>query len=263
MGAMVAQKLVAEGAVVYMIDKSPSVEDVATQLGAYWSIADVTDLQQMERVVWEAVAVMDGLDTAFVNAGIARVVTFEGDPEAFRQTIDVNVVGVYNTIRACLPHIQHENGYMLVNASMGGIVRLMTMAEGYGASKAAASTLGHAASLELIGTKARAGVVYLAEHNSPMEEIFYDPVPQEFMKKNPLLHHAHKARNPEKAVRAIVRGMKRRSHYIFAPRYTMVAGHFPIITNAIVRQMHRSVQSTLDLDRSDYKRSSRRFYDRA
>lgn len=261
LGAMVAGSLVEKGATLFLIDKNPEVENVASIIGAHWAVADVTDLQQIERAAWQAVAVMDGLDTVFVNAGIARVVTFEGNPETFRQTIDVNVFGVYNTIRACMPHISHQNGYILVNASMGGIVRLMTMAEGYGASKAAASNLGHAASLELIGTGARAGVVYLAEHDSPMEEIFYDSVPQEFMKKNPLLRNAHKARNPQKAVRAIVRGIEKRSHYIFAPRYAMLAGHFPILTNAFVRMMHRDVQSTLQLDRNDYKQSSRRFYD--
>lgn len=260
LGAMVAKALASKGAIVFLVDKNPDVEQVANQLGFHWEVADVTDLQQMERAAWKAVATMQGLDTVIVNAGIARVVTFEGDPETFRQIIDVNVFGVYNTIRACIPHICHKNGYMLINASMGGIVRLMTMAEGYGASKAAASTLGHAANLELIGTGARAGVVYLAEHDSPMEDIFYDPVPQEFMKKNPFLHHAHKARNPKKAVKAIIRGIERRSHYIFEPRYAMLAGHFPIITNAFVRSMHRDVQSTLQLDRSDYKQSSRRFY---
>lgn len=261
LGAMVAKSLVEKGATVFLIDKSSEVENVASKIGAHWTVADVTDLQQMERAAWKAVATMEGLDTVFVNAGIGRVVTFEGNPETFHQIIDVNVVGTYNTIRACMSHISHPDGYMLINASMGGIVRLMTMAEGYGASKAAAATLGHAASLELIGTGAKAGVVYLAEHDSPMEDVFYDPVPQEFMAKNPLLRHAHKARNPEKAVRAIVRGIEHRKHYIFEPKYAMLAGHFPILTNVMVRLMHQNVQSTLDLDRNDYKLSSRRFYD--
>lgn len=256
LGSMVAESLAKKGATVFLVDKNPAVQNVAINLGAHWAVSDVTNLQQMERVVWKAVATMDGLDTVFANAGIARVVTFEGDPETFRQIIDVNVFGIYNTIRACMPHISHSNGYVLVNASMGGVVRLLLMAEGYGASKAAASTLGHAASLELIGTGARAGVVYLAEHESPMENIFKDPIPQEFMHKNLLLRTAHKARNPKNAVRAIVRGIEYRSHYIFAPRYSMLAGHFPILTNIMVRWMHRDVQSTLDMDRSEYKLAS-------
>lgn len=261
LGLMVAKALIHRGATVFLVDKNPSVKDIADELQIDCAVADVTDLQQMERVAWKAVATMNGLDTVFVNAGIGRVVTFEGNPETFRQIIDVNVFGTYNTIRACMPHISHQGGYMLINASMGGIVRLMTMAEGYGASKAAAATLGHAAKLELIGTGASAGVVYLAEHDSPMEDVFYDPVPQEFMAKNPLLRHAHKARNPEKAVRAIVRGIERRKHYIFEPRYAMLAGHFPILTNVLVRLMHQNVQSTLELDRNDYKRASRHLYD--
>lgn len=245
LGAALGAELKARGAKVFLVDKDPKVREVAEKIGAYWAVADVTDRGQMERVAWKAVGRMGGMDTCVANAGIARVVTFQSDPKAFDDTIDVNVTGVYNTIRACIPHIRHRNGYVLTNASAGGVVRLFLMAAGYGASKACASTLGHAAHLELLGTGARAGVIYLAEHETPLEGVFGTDIPQTFMKDNKWLHMGHKARPADRAVNAMVRAIERRSQNTYEPWYVGFACHFPGITNMIAQRMHQNVQPTV------------------
>ena len=55
---------------------------------------------------------------AVANAGVAaQLPLIGGDPEVFERTIDVNLIGVYYTLRAAGPQIAHERGYALVIAS--------------------------------------------------------------------------------------------------------------------------------------------------
>ena len=55
------------------------------------------------------------------NAGIATVGSvLNVDPAAFRTLIDVNMVGVFNTVRAALPSVIERRGYVLVVSSLAG-----------------------------------------------------------------------------------------------------------------------------------------------
>ena len=46
------------------------------------------------------------------------------DPEAFNRTIAVNLVGVYRTVSAAVPHLAASRGYVLVVASVASVVPL-------------------------------------------------------------------------------------------------------------------------------------------
>lgn len=254
-GLRTARRLKKLGAKPYLMDINPEVQEVAEELGCPWKVADVTNCEAMEQAAREIREEMGAIDIVFVNAGIADPVTFEGDPAVFDRVMKVNVYGVFYTIRAFLPFIRESKGYILTNSSMGGVVRLMLMAEAYGASKAASATLGHAADLELIGTGACAGVLYLAEHDSSLEDVFYDSVPQQFMKNNPKLYRGHKARDPEKAAARVVWAMENRAQYAFEPRYTAGGAHAPIAVNRVSKWMHENVQPTVERVRDEYQAS--------
>jgi NADP-dependent 3-hydroxy acid dehydrogenase YdfG len=52
------------------------------------------------------------------NAGIATYGWVrQVEPFAFKTLIDVNVVGVFNTVRAALPSVVNRRGYMLIVSS--------------------------------------------------------------------------------------------------------------------------------------------------
>ena len=57
------------------------------------------------------------------------------------RTLAVNVLGAYDTLRACGPHVAHERGYALAVSSVGAAVHLPLMGA-YSASKAAVEALG-------------------------------------------------------------------------------------------------------------------------
>jgi SDR family mycofactocin-dependent oxidoreductase len=98
--------------------------------------SDVRDYQELKAVLDDAVAQLGRLDIVVANAGIAPM-SFDDDEglgeEAFRDVIDVNLVGVWNTCRASIPHLLAggRGGAMVLTSSTAGI-------KGYSGSTAGA-----------------------------------------------------------------------------------------------------------------------------
>ena len=42
----------------------------------------------------------------------------DGGPGAFERTLEINLLGVWHTVRAALPHVIDSQGYVLVIASL-------------------------------------------------------------------------------------------------------------------------------------------------
>ena len=83
----------------------------------------MTDTDALERAVEATVERFGGIDVVVANAGIApmgpvRLI----DPAAFERTIEINLLGVWRTVRACLPHVIERRGYVLVVASLAAAV---------------------------------------------------------------------------------------------------------------------------------------------
>ena len=94
-----------EGADVAFIDlPGPRGEAVAAQTGAHFTPADVTDENSVQAAVDAARNAMGRITACVTCAGIAsgaKAVGKEGAHplEAFRRTIDINLVGTFNTLR--------------------------------------------------------------------------------------------------------------------------------------------------------------------
>ena len=109
-GAEVARRLHDKGAKVVLTDLDEVLlKEVATRLGedrVLTVVADVRDLSAMQNAVDKGIERFGGIDIVMANAGIATYGSvLQVDPEAFRTLIDVNVVGVFNTVRATLPSV--------------------------------------------------------------------------------------------------------------------------------------------------------------
>jgi NAD(P)-dependent dehydrogenase (short-subunit alcohol dehydrogenase family) len=140
-GAASARSVVRRGAKVALVGLEPEeLEKLAQELGpdAAAFEADVTDPEALESAVEGAVERFGGIDAVMANAGIASVGTVRStDPEAFERTLEVNLLGVWRTVRACLPQVIEHQGYVLVIASTAAAVHGAGMAA-YAASKAGA-----------------------------------------------------------------------------------------------------------------------------
>jgi NAD(P)-dependent dehydrogenase (short-subunit alcohol dehydrogenase family) len=161
-GAAIAQSVAARGARVALVGLEASeLERLASSLpdaAAY--VADVTDQEAINAAVASAVERFGGLDVAVVNAGIASAgVVREADPEAFVRTIEVNLVGSYRTMRACVPHLIARRGYLLQVASIAAPLQMPGMGA-YCASKAGVESLARTLRGELRHHGVDVGVMY-------------------------------------------------------------------------------------------------------
>ena len=173
-GAACARLFHAQGAFVVLVDVSAGgINTLAGELGdarTLARVASVTERDQLDQVVHETVARFGRIDVVFANAGIAC------DPPAtvlhmkevtFERIIEVNLLGVWRTVRACLPFIIESKGHILLTSSIYAYVNGMVNAP-YAMSKAGVEMFGRALRAELAGTGATAGVLYPGWVSTPI-----------------------------------------------------------------------------------------------
>ena len=86
--------------------------------------ADVRDGGQMQEVVDRAISEYGKIDILLANAGIFTFSTIaKMSDEAWRETIDTNLTGVFNAMRAVVPHmVEQTYGRIVATSSMAGRV---------------------------------------------------------------------------------------------------------------------------------------------
>ena len=112
--------------------------------------ADVTDAASLEAAFAQAAQRFGGVDIVFANAGMSpRGTVAEGDPAAWRQTIETNVIGVFQTARAAVPWLRQRGGGKIIVIGSGAKLTAGIGRSAYGASQAAAWMLVQTLGLEL------------------------------------------------------------------------------------------------------------------
>ncbi|TNY35507.1 mycofactocin-coupled SDR family oxidoreductase [Thermomonospora catenispora] len=99
--------------------------------------ADVRDLAGLEAVVREGVAEFGRLDVVVANAGIVNYGrTWELTEEQWQDVIDVNLTGVWKTVKATVPILieQGQGGSIIIISSVAGLKGLPFLAH-YASSK--------------------------------------------------------------------------------------------------------------------------------
>ncbi|HJP74661.1 MAG TPA: short-chain dehydrogenase/reductase [Pseudonocardiaceae bacterium] len=145
-GAGVARKLAAAGAKLALVGlEAEALRAVAAECGPYatsWD-ADVTDWGQLETAVAGIVERYGRIDVVMANAGIAAAGFIRSiDPAAFEKVIEVDLLGVWRTVRVCLPHLIEARGYCLIVSSMAAVVHIPGNAP-YNAAKAGVEAFGN------------------------------------------------------------------------------------------------------------------------
>ncbi|MGW6374948.1 SDR family oxidoreductase [Rhodococcus sp. NPDC055112] len=172
-GAEVARRLHAKGARLVLTDlDAEPLRALAEDLGgpdrALTVIADVCDLPSMESAVAQGVEHFGGIDVVMANAGIASYGSILAvDPATFRRVIDVNLVGVFNTVRAALPSIIERRGYVLVVSSLAAYTASPGLAA-YHASKAGSEYFANTLRLEVAHLGVDVGSAHMAWIDTPL-----------------------------------------------------------------------------------------------
>jgi NAD(P)-dependent dehydrogenase (short-subunit alcohol dehydrogenase family) len=163
-GAEASRRLAARGARVALLDiDGEALQAVAADCpGSAAFTADVTDVEALQAAVDAAAEQLGGIDAVVANAGIAAVGMVRSlDPAAFERTIEINVLGVWRTVRACLPYIIERRGYVLPVASLAAASHMPGMAA-YCASKAAVEAFANALRSELAHLGVDVGCAYFS-----------------------------------------------------------------------------------------------------
>ena len=164
-GAESARQLAARGANVALVGLEPGeLERVAAECGSGAATfeCDVTDQSALESAVEETVERFGGIDVVMANAGIAPAgMTRSMDPAAFERTIEINLLGVWRTVRACLPHVIERRGYVLVVSSLSAVGYAPGMSA-YTASKAGVEAFSNSLRVEMKHLGVDVGVAYLS-----------------------------------------------------------------------------------------------------
>jgi SDR family mycofactocin-dependent oxidoreductase len=153
------ERFAAEGADVIALDvpgAAGDLEQTAAAVARYGvraatGLADVGDFGAMTAAVDAGVAGLGRIDVVVANAGIhpAGSPAWEISPESWQQVLDVNLTGVWHTVKAGVPHMGRYGG------EQGGSVVIVSSTNGIrGTANAAAYTASKHAVLGLARTLA-------------------------------------------------------------------------------------------------------------
>ena len=222
-GAEAARRLAGRGAQVALVGLEPELlQRVAAEIGdrAAWFEADVTDVAALGRAVDATVERFGGIDVVIANAGIAPFATIRTiDPVVFERTIEVNLLGVWRTVRTTLPHVIARQGYILPIASLAAALHPPMLGH-YAATKAGVEAFADSLRAEIAHTGTRVGVAYFSfidtdmttgAMESPAARVMRDATPGPFSKTAPL----------SAAGKAIERGIAKRAEKVYAPRWVL------------------------------------------
>jgi len=222
-GFETARQMHLRGASVAVVDlDAGQAREAAERIGAraIGIAGDVTDAGAMRAAVAETVERFGGVDVAMANAGIApptATTTRTMPPEEWERVIDVNLMGVWNTVQAALPQISERNGQMVIVASVAAFAGGMMMSP-YATSKAAVEALGRSLRAELLPFGASATVCYFGWVDTTMvQEAFEKPGARALEESTPAFFM--KRIRPDEAGAAVVRGIEERAPRVFAPKW--------------------------------------------
>ncbi|MEA2363745.1 MAG: hypothetical protein QOD71_2890 [Thermoleophilaceae bacterium] len=221
-GAETARRLAAGGANVALVGLEPEeLARVAAQCGTGAAAfeCDVTDWQALERAVEGAVERFGGIDIVMANAGIAPAGMVRSiDPGAFERTVEVNLLGVWRTVRACLPQVIERQGYVLVTASLAAALHAPGMAA-YAAAKAGAEAFADSLRVEVKHLGVDVGVAYFGFIDTDMvrgADAHPSIAPLRARSAGPFA----KTYPVSQVGKAVAEGMEKRSRWVVVPRWS-------------------------------------------
>ena len=223
-GLGIAQAFIARGAVVALLDlEAEEVQRSAATLGADRAIgigADVTDSAALEAAVAVTVERFGGIDVVVANAGIAPIpnTARNMDPVEFERVVEVDLLGVYRTVRAALPQVIERRGHVVLVSSVYAFLNGLLVSP-YAVSKAGVEQLGRALRVELASHGASATVAYFGFVDTKMVQDVMDRDDLAGDREELFPEFIRRRISPAQAGEAVAEGVLRRRARVIAPRY--------------------------------------------
>jgi NAD(P)-dependent dehydrogenase (short-subunit alcohol dehydrogenase family) len=236
-GYETARQLHLRGASVTVLDiDAAEAREAAERIGprAIGLATDVTDHSAVMQSVAETVDRFGGLDVVVANAGIAqkRMATVRGiGVEEWERVFEVDMLGVWRTVRAALPQVVERQGHIVVTSSVYAFVNGMLNSP-YAVAKSGVESLGRSLRAELTPLGASASVAYFGWVDTKMVQDAVE-VNGDRMQQN-LPAFLRKRITPDQAGAAVVRGIEERAPRIFAPKWWRYVSAFRGLINPLL-----------------------------
>ncbi|MRJ75499.1 SDR family NAD(P)-dependent oxidoreductase [Aeromicrobium sp. SMF47] len=234
-GAGVARGYVEQGGRVALIGLEPErLAALADELGAAaaWWEADVRDGEQVKAAIDAAAQHFGRIDTVLANAGIASYGTVRQiDDSAFERVVDINVNGVFRTLKYATPHLERSQGYALVVASLASFTALAGLAS-YNASKAGAESLALAYKQEVAHLGIGVGICHPSWIDTDIVRNAEKDLPAFREVRRKLPYPANSTTSVEECVELILVGLARRKSRVYVPKGVLLASWTKALTNS-------------------------------
>jgi 3-oxoacyl-[acyl-carrier protein] reductase len=122
--------------------KKSGVDEAVSQLSSKYNPAnmmgfesDVTNIESIQSIVEEVNKKWGNIEIVIANAGVGHFGSIEElTPQQWNETIQVNLTGVFNTVKTTLEDLKKTKGYLITIASLAG-TNFFAGGSAYNASK--------------------------------------------------------------------------------------------------------------------------------
>lgn len=237
-GYETARQIQLRGASVALLDlDAAQAGEAAERIGArtIGIGADVTDELALRAAVAETVEKFGGLDLTVANAGIAQrqLATARAiSGEEWDRVFEVDLLGVWRTVRATLPQVVERRGHIALVSSVYAFMNGMGNTP-YAVAKAGVESLGRALRVELAPHGASATVAYFGWVDTRMvQDAFAQPDADRIFEFTP--EWLLKRITPDEAAAGFVRGIEERAPRMFMPKWWRYVSAFRGLINPLL-----------------------------
>jgi NAD(P)-dependent dehydrogenase (short-subunit alcohol dehydrogenase family) len=258
-GFETARQMHLRGASVAVLDlDAAEASEAAERVGerAIGLAADVTDMGAMQAAVAAVVERFGGLDVAVANAGIAQkkfgtARAISG--EEWERVFEVDLLGVWRTVRAALPQVVERRGQLVVVSSVYAFANGMGNTP-YAVAKAGVESLGRALRVELAPHGASATVAYFGWVDTKLVQDAFDQEDSDRIRDlSP--DFLLKRITPDEAAAGLVRGIEERAPRVFVPKWWRYVSALRGIVNPLLdRRMEKDARTAALIRDLDAKR---------
>jgi NAD(P)-dependent dehydrogenase (short-subunit alcohol dehydrogenase family) len=221
-GYETARQMHMRGASVAVLDIDVAeAREAAERIGprAIGLATDVADHSAVMQSVAETVDRFGGLDVVVANAGIAQkqMATVRGiGVEEWERVFEVDMLGVWRTVRAALPQVVERQGHIVVTSSVYAFVNGVLNSP-YAVAKSGVESLGRSLRAELMPLGASASVAYFGWVDTKLVQDAFEANGDRMQQNLP--EFLKRRITPAQAGAAVVRGIEERAPRIFAPKW--------------------------------------------
>ena len=127
-GLGIAEEFIKEGVKVVITGRNEADVDAASKYlngisyeSTLGLVSDVRNYEDQIIAVQQTVAKFGHLDILIANAGVGHFGNITDlSPEQWKETIDINLTGVFNSVKASLEQIKKNKGYIITISSLAG-----------------------------------------------------------------------------------------------------------------------------------------------